>query len=206
MSEPKRVVRDGYDRLGERYRVASNDAEGPRAWFMAETLARIPTGADVLELGCGPGVEAVRLAEGRRYTGVDLSPTMVAAAAGRVPRGTFLEHDLTTLELPAGSFDAVVALYVFGHLPAAEHRPTFARIHGWLRPGGVLCASFPLGAADDVEDDWLGVPMFFGGIGREATEDALHKAGFELEMIEERSGPDPEGGLETFLWAVARRP
>jgi SAM-dependent methyltransferase len=206
MSDPKRIVREGYDLLGERYRDASDGVDGVRAWFLAEMLERIPTGADILELGCGPGVDAVRLAEGRRYTGVDLSPTMVAAASGRVPNGTFLEHDLTTLELAAGSFDAVVALYVFGHLPAAEHRPTFERIHGWLRPSGVLCASFPLGTDDDVEEDWLGVPMFFGGIGREATEAALRGSGFELELVEERSGLDPAGGTETFLWAVARRP
>jgi SAM-dependent methyltransferase len=203
---PKRIVREGYNRLGERYRPASASGSGPRRWFLTETLGRIPEGRDVLELGCGTGLDAVELAEGRSYTGVDLSPIMLASAAARVPMGRFLEHDLATLELDPASFDAVVALYVFGHLPSSEHQPAFERVHGWLRPGGVFCASFPLGVGDDLEDAWMGVPMFFGGIGRVATETGLRAAGFEPELSQERSGPDPDGGTETFLWVIARKP
>ena len=102
---------------------------------------------------------------------------MLALARERAPSGTFLEHDLTTLELPDASFDAVVSLYVFGHVPAAEHRSTYGRVASWLRAGGVFIANFPLTPGDDVEADWLGVPMFFGGIGREATEQGLREPG-----------------------------
>jgi SAM-dependent methyltransferase len=202
---PKQVVRDGYDQLGERYRPDTAASSEPRRWFLAETLARIPLGGDVLELGCGTGLDAVELAAGRTYTGVDLSPVMLASAAERVPAGRFIEHDLATLEREATSFDAVVALYVLGHLPSSEYRPTFERVHRWLRAGGVFCASFPLAIGDDVEGGWMGVPMFFGGIGRAATEAGLRAAGFELEVSEEWSGPDPDGGTETFLWAIARK-
>jgi hypothetical protein len=69
----------------------------------------------------------------------------------------------------------------------------------------VFCASFPLTPGDDVEVDWLGVPMFFGGIGREATEQGLRAAGFELELAEVRENPDPVGGTESFFWVIARR-
>ena len=206
MSDPKQIVREGYDILGEAYRPATDEPdESTRAWFLVETVARIPAGAGVLELGCGPGWDAIALADGRSYTGVDVSTTMLALARERVPSGTFLEHDLTTLELPESSFDAVVSLYVFGHVPGAEHRSTYRRVASWLRPGGVFCASFPLTPGDDVEDDWLGVPMFFGGIGREATEVGLREAGFELELAEVRENPDPEGGTEAFFWVIARR-
>lgn len=199
--DPKQIVRDGYDRLGESYR---GPEDGIRRWFLDMALRRIAPGADVLELGCGAGFDAVELARGRRYTGVDLSPTMIAAASRRVPDGTFLEADLTTLDLEQDSFDAIVSLYVFGHLPAREHEPAFARAATWLRPGGRLFASFPTGADDDIEDDWMGVPMYFGGIGREATEAGLRRAGFEIELWEERTGEDPDGGTETFLWVIAR--
>jgi hypothetical protein len=47
--------------------------------------------------------------------------------------------------------------------------------------------------------------MFFGGIGREATEEGLRAAGFELELAEMRESPDPDGGIEAFLWVIARR-
>jgi SAM-dependent methyltransferase len=201
---PARIVRDGYDRLGEAYRT--EPADGIRRWFLDETLARIPAGSDVLELGCGTGVDAVELADGRRYTGVDISSTMLAAAARRVPDATLIHADLTTLDLEPASFDAVVSLYVFGHLPATEHEPAYARIATWLRPGGRLFASFPVGAGDGVEEAWMGVPMFFGGIGREATESALRGEGLHLELAEAPTGQDPNGGTETFLWVIARKP
>jgi SAM-dependent methyltransferase len=205
-SDQKRVVREGYDRLGDAYRPADEAvATASRGWFLREALPHIPAGADVLELGCGPGWDAVVLAEGRRYTGVDISETMLALARDRVPTGTFLRGDLTALDLPAATFDAVVSLYVFGHVPEAEHLPAYRRVAAWLRPGGVFCASFPLGRGDNVEEDWLGAPMFFGGIGRDATERGLRDAGFALELAEVREDHDPAGGTEAFLWVIARR-
>jgi cyclopropane fatty-acyl-phospholipid synthase-like methyltransferase len=202
--DPKRLVRDGYDRLAETYR-AEPPADGIRRWFLDAALARIAPGSDVLELGCGAGIDAVELAAERTYTGVDISSAMIAAATERLPNATLIQADLMTLELAPASFDAVVSLYVFGHLPSDEHRPTFERVARWLRRGGRLFASFPLGADDSIEERWIGGPMFFGGIGREATEAGLRDVGFELELSQPRSGDDPNGGTETFLWVIARK-
>ena len=177
-----------------------------RAWFLAEFVDRIPSGADVLELGCGPGVDAVVVADGRRYTGVDLSPVMLSLARERVPDGALMNADLTALDLPSGSFDAVVAIYVFGHIPGDEHAATFARVFRWLRPGGVFCSSFPAGAHEDmVQENFLGVPMFFGGIGRDATERLLRGAGFELELSEEKE-EEEDGMTVRFHWVIASKP
>jgi len=203
--DPKRIVREGYDQIGATYRpwADASDAE-TRRWFLSEVLARIPGGSDVLELGCGPGVDATLLAQGRRYTGVDLSPRMIELARTNAPSGTFIEHDLVTLDRPADSFDAVVSLYVFGHIPADEHGPCIRRVFAWLRPGGVFCASFPLGSGDTVEENFIGVPMFFGGIGTQATQDGLRAAGFVLELLETRI--DTAAVRSGFLWVIARKP
>jgi SAM-dependent methyltransferase len=208
MDDPKQIVASGYDRIGAAYRPWSDaGGSGVRRKFLSETLARIPPGSDVLELGCGAGIDAGALGEHRRYTGVDLSPVMLSLARERVPSGAFLRHDLTSLELPEGSFDAVVALYAFGHVPGAEHVPTFARVFRWLRPGGVFCSSFPSGDdGDAVQDDWLGVPMFFGGIGGEATETALLEIGFRLEISEVKEEVEEDGAAISFLWVIARKP
>jgi SAM-dependent methyltransferase len=208
MDEAKRIVAEGYDRIGGAYRAWSDaGGSGVRRWFLSETLARIPPGSDVLELGCGPGVDAVALAEGRRYTGVDLSPVMLSLARKRLPSGAFLRHDLTSVEMREDSFYAVVALYVFGHVPAAEHVPTFSRVFRWLRPGGVFCSSFPSGDdGDAIQEDWLGVPMFFGGMGRDATEAALREIGFRLEISEIKEEVEKDGATVAFLWVIARKP
>jgi len=205
MTDSKRIVRDGYNAIGERYRPWS-DASDPntRVWFRQEALGRIPFGAAVLELGCGPGVDAVEFANGRVYTGVDISDTMVELARARVPEATFVRADLSDIEFPKRSFEAVVSLYVFGHLPAEEHVPVLRRVFDWLAPGGVFCASFPLTAGDEVEPDFIGVPMFFGGIGRDATERSLRGAGFRLELSEERL--DDLAKQDGFLGVIANKP
>ena len=204
--DPKQIVRDGYDTIGAAYRPwAEAGGSATRAWFLSEILSRVPKGADVLELGCGPGADAVALAEGRTYTGVDISAVMIAMARTQVPDGTFIEHDLATVDLPDSSFDAIVSLYVLGHLPANEHIPTIEQVHRWLRPGGFFCASFPAGEDDDIEEDWIGAPMFFGGIGHEATLDALRETGFEFELDEVRDDTDADMQGESFLWVIARK-
>jgi len=202
--DPKRIVAEGYDRIGDRLRPWFDASAGDvRAWFLSEVQARVPADADLLELGCGAGVDAIELARGRRYTGVDLSDVMISLARGRVPSGTFVRGDLAAIEFPAASFDAVVSFYVFGHLPADEHLATFRRAFEWLKPGGVFCASFPSGAHDGMEEDFIGVPMYFAAIGREATESALREIGFDLELSEVKEEMEQTGERVSFLWTIA---
>jgi cyclopropane fatty-acyl-phospholipid synthase-like methyltransferase len=169
-------------------------------------LELIPPGCDVLEVGCGPGTDAVALAAGRRYTGIDLSAVQLAHAGALVPEGTFLQADVLDVQLPPASFDAVVALYVFGHIPAARTGELFARIHGWLRPGGWLCASF--GASDnpgEVEERWLGVAdMYFSSLPPEQTDALLRSAGFDIRSSETVEEIEPGKGAVAFRWVIAR--
>ena len=151
------------------------------------------------------GLTRSRSLRGRLYTGVDLSPVMLSLAREEVPSGTFLLQDLASLNIDAESFDGIVALYVFGHLPASEHVPTFFRIFRWLRPGGVFCASFPSGEDDVIEEDFIGVPMFFGGIGRDATQTSLREIGFAIERSELEHENEEDTSV-AFLWVIARKP
>lgn len=208
MTDPKRIIEEGYDRLGARY-LEWTTAGGPgvREWFLDEVLQRLPAGSAVLELGCGPGTVSPVLADGRRYTGVDLSEGQLALARERLPEGTFIKGDFTTIEIPAAAFDGVVAFFVFNHVPRAEHAPMFARVFSWLRPGGRFMLS--LGASntdDEIQEDWLGVPMFFAGFEPDANERTLRDTGFDLELSEIRNELE-QGGLEvTFHWVIARKP
>ena len=151
MDDPKRIVAAGYDSIAETYRDWAEADAWPRLEWLALLEAELPDGSAVLELGCGAGIDAIELAEGRRYTGVDLSETMISLARGRVPSGTFVRGDLASVAFPQAAFDAVVSLYVFGHVPASEHVPTFRRVFEWLRPGGAFCASVPSGAHDGID-------------------------------------------------------
>jgi SAM-dependent methyltransferase len=206
--DPKRIVEDGYDRIGARYRPWSEGAmsDDVRAEYLREVVARLPEDGQVLELGCGPGGDAPLLARGRQYLGVDLSRVQLDIARAHVPQGSFMYADITALELRANSLDAVVAFFVFNHLPRAEQPPMFVKIHSWLRPGGFFCASLGASEHEDLlQDDWLGVPMFFASIGHDADERLLAEAGFQLERSELRTEREEDGEV-TFHWVIARKP
>jgi SAM-dependent methyltransferase len=208
VDDPKRIIEAGYDQIGEGYRPWSEDqtTDDVRDEYLREVLARLPGDADVLELGCGPGVDAALLARGRRYVGVDLSRVQLGIAHAHVPEGTFLQGDLTRVEFRDESFDAVMSVFVFNHVPSAEQAPAFRKIHRWLRPGGFFCASLGGGKHDDsVQEDWLGVPMFFASNGYAENVRLLAEAGFRLERSELRTEQEDDGEV-TFHWVIARKP
>ncbi len=102
--------------------------------------AQVPVGAlDVLEVGCGLGKLTTALATaGRRVTGIDLSPEMIARARERSPAapgisflcGDFLRHDFGSQR-----FDCIVSAATLHHLP---EEIAVLRMAGLLRPGGRL--------------------------------------------------------------------
>jgi cyclopropane fatty-acyl-phospholipid synthase-like methyltransferase len=205
--DPKRIVQSGYDRLGRRYRdwVALNPPH-VRAWFLGEVLRRVPHGANVLELGCGTGVEATLLAADRSYTGIDLSAVQLGFARQRVPQGMFVRGDFTQIALRRERFDAVVSLYAFNHVPRAELAPTFRRVSEWLRVGGRFMISLGVGSDEgSVQESWLGVPMFFASHEPGTNARLLREGGFDLELSEIREETEAEYGPVRFQWVIARK-
>jgi SAM-dependent methyltransferase len=205
---PQAIVAAGYDQIADRYLAWSGlrpSAARQRALAMAD--AAIPLGADVLELGCGAGRPmTAALAVGRNVTGVDISSAQLALARVNVPDATFLQADLTTLDVPPGTFDAVVAFYVLTHVPREAHADLLARIRGWLRPGGVFLASF--GVEDDpgsIEAEWLGVDMYFSHFSARVNRRLVAASGLEIERAEVIAEPGDRFGAR-FLWILARAP
>ena len=204
--DPKRIVADGYDAMAERYLAWSGlRPSATRLRYLALALELIPAGSDVLELGCGAGVPmTAALAESRTITGVDISATQLALARANVPAATFIQADMSTLAFDPASFDAVVAFYSLTHVPRDEHPVILERIHGWLRPGGVLLAT--MGADDepgDVEAGWLGVDMYFSHFGAKANRRLVERAGFVVEHAEIAVEPEDRHDAR-FLWVVGR--
>ena len=98
-------------------------------------------GERVLDIGVGPGLLAYDLArlvgEGGRLVGLDLSPSMVAAAAERLaglPQAQCRRADATDLGEPDGAFDAAVSTQVYEYV--ADMPGALAELHRVLTPGG----------------------------------------------------------------------
>lgn len=106
----------------------------------------IKAGDDVVDMGCGPGSNAVFLATaGANVTGVDLSPDalgrarMLAQWAG--VEVNFVNASILETGLPTASADVVNDSFTF-HNVADETREQYAaEVHRVLRPGGVFLVS-----------------------------------------------------------------
>jgi cyclopropane fatty-acyl-phospholipid synthase-like methyltransferase len=204
---PQDVVRAGYDRIGERYQRASHP-NPVRLERLRELFDRLAPRSTVVDLGCGAGDPATRLLTeaSHRVLGVDISREQLRLAQRLAPGAAYAQADLVDLALRQESVDAVVSFYALGHLPSAAHRPLLARVGGWLRPGGFLLISAPLGAGDDSDPDWLGVPMFFGGIGVDATLAAVTDGGLTVQDAKVVGEDEGGGKVVEFLWVTARKP
>ncbi len=206
-ADARRIVREGYDRMADVYTDWSVPPPGGQTLrFLAAVEAAIPDGAEVLDLGCGQGAPVAEALAGRcRVTGVDASRAQLERARARVPTATFVEADIATLERAPSSVDAVTAFYSLTHLPRADQAAVIARIGGWLRPGGVFCATLGGGdTVDEVEPEWLGVPMFFAGFSPDENRRLLAEAGFVPVVDEIRDLHEPEG-IAVFHYVIARR-
>lgn len=186
----------------------------PERFAYYDTLFRLPDGAldallaplaltaghVALDLGCGPGYVATRMAHhvgaAGHVHGVDVNAEFVerarsvAAAAGAGDRCTFHLVDGDTLPLPDGSVDRAVAKNVFEYVPDVE--ASLTEVHRCLRPGGRLVAldsdwGFlvvePLTAAEIVELMTAASPAFREPYIGRALRGAFRRAGFtEVEV------------------------
>jgi SAM-dependent methyltransferase len=207
MSDPRTaLVGRGYDAMVDTWESWSAQiADDPRHEWAADLASRLEDGARVLELGCGGGTRETReLAARFRLTGVDLSERQLERARERVPGAEFVHGDLTSVSFDDASLDAVVAFYVFNHVPRELLAPTFERIHRWLVPGGLFMASLGASDLDGWTGDFLGAPSFFSGFEPETNAHLVRAAGFDLVRDEVVAISEPEGPV-TFHWVLARR-
>jgi SAM-dependent methyltransferase len=121
---------------------------------------RLPAlrGAAVIELGCGDGALARRLAEAgaRRVLAVDGSARMLALAARRPhPRVCYQHGDIETLSQPAGTADCVISSLALHYV--RDYRGLVGRVAGWLRPGGqfVFSMEHPICTAASPMTGWV---------------------------------------------------
>jgi SAM-dependent methyltransferase len=109
----------------------------------ADVAAAAPTGGPVLDVGCGPGHLANRLARdhGLNVTGLDLDPAMIERARANAVQTvaaecqpTFVVGGVAALPFLDSSFDLVVSTLSMHHW--ADPTAGQAEIGRVLRPGG----------------------------------------------------------------------
>lgn len=122
----------------------NNDFAEARLRLTDLLISNLQVGSDsrVLDVGCGTGGPAVRLARetGAEVAGVTISARQCerasarAEAEGLADRVSFLRADAMKMPFKPSSFDAVFALESIMHMP---HRPTvLLQMSQLVRPGG----------------------------------------------------------------------
>jgi SAM-dependent methyltransferase len=130
---------DAYD---ERWARMADAGENPHG--EADLVSRLaPT--SVLDAGCGTGRVGVELARrGVEVVGVDLDPDLLARARDKAPELTWVEADLSDMDL-GRTFDVVVAAgNVLGFVAEPRRRAAVARCAGHVRSGGHLVVGWQL--------------------------------------------------------------
>ncbi len=176
LRERAAATRRFFDGVAGRWQGFTDEALGGFD-LHGEIAARVPDGAAVADLGCGPGELLLRLAgKACLLVGVDSAPRMLEQAAQKLSgvSGVSLRlGDLAHLPLREGEVQVAVFSLVLHHLPDPVAALMEAR--RVLAPGGlVLVADFDRHDKEELREH----PGARLGIDRQTLSDWLAQAGF----------------------------
>lgn len=188
-----------YDTRAAEYAARFQGAPDPAQDAFASAL---PARARVLDLGCGPGHMAARLADaGHEVLATDASAEMVRLA-GRHPGVTAQQATFDDLgALPSASLDGVWANFSLLHAPRDRFDAHLADIATALRPGGLFHIGMKTGK--DSARDALGRSYtYYSAVDLTARLDAQ---GFEI--LEQSQGAEAglAGAVEPWITLLTRK-
>ncbi len=130
-------------------------------WYREEILyptildfvSLLPDKPHVLDLGCGPGHESMRLANtGASVVGVDFSEACIEVARERNPYCTFEVRDFRFLEESLGKFDGIFACASLIHIAPEEISSVMDSIRKVLKDSGL--AALIVVDGEGIKEDW----------------------------------------------------
>jgi SAM-dependent methyltransferase len=178
-------------RAAEYDALVSGDEENAQ---LAIFVTALPTGAKVLDLGCGTGsAAAVMRDHGLNVTALDASPEMAALAKRRfnldVTLGTF--DDLTGQNI----YDGIWASFSLLHAPRADMPRHLKAIHDALKTGGVFSLGLKTGTGE--MRDKLGRQYTY--YGQAELHELLGQAGFGITHVTTGEGRGLSGSVDGWI-------
>lgn len=152
-----------WDRIARKYATEPIADMAGYETSLQRVCALLSAEHDVLELGCGTGTTALRLAPSvGSLLATDISSEMIAIAneklaAQAMPQLSFALADADAPAFAPASFDRVLAFNML-HL-VSDLDQTLAAIARVLRPGGLLISKTPCVAEMSPLIRWLALPL-----------------------------------------------
>lgn len=170
------------------------------AW-LDRFLALLPSGAAVLDIGCGSAEPIGRylIENGHAVTGVDSSPELIAICEERFPDQDWRVADMRTLSL-GRAFDGLLAWDSFFHLRPEHQRRMFPVFKRHAAPRAALM--FTSGPAHGVAmGTYRGEPLYHASLDGAEYRALLDAQGFDVVA---HAAEDPACGGHT-VWLARRR-
>jgi SAM-dependent methyltransferase len=190
-----------YDaRAAEYARITQTDAPGP---LLAGFIAALPAGGRVLDLGCGPGLDAGHMAAaGLVVEAVDASAAMIEQARAR--RGVAArqaDFDTFVAEGHSAAYHGIWANFSLLHAPRDALPGYLTAIHTALRPGGRFHIAVKTGTGS--KRDALG--RIYTYYMPDELSDHLRMAGLDPQARSEGREPGLDGKLADWVAISATR-
>ncbi len=180
-----------WDKVAPSY--AKRPVANPTAYeqTLARTRSYLNTDMTVVELGCGTGTTALKLADAASHIhGTDVSRRMVGLAhdkanVGKADNLSFAQADVAQTKDAAWRYDAVLAFNLLHLVPDLDC--ALRDIHALLTSGGVFVSKTP--CVGDMNAalklvlpvlKWVGRAPEVNIFGAQALEHAVETAGFEI--------------------------
>lgn len=171
------------------------NADDPR---LRDFIAACPPGGHVLDLGCGPGASAARMAQaGLRVTALDASAEMVALAAKHpgVEARQARFDDLSGVAV----YDGIWANFSLLHAPRADFPRHLAAAKQTLKPGGPFYIGMKLGQGE--ARDRIG--RLYTYYDEDELIGYLEDAGFTVKDRRHGRGEGLDGTLSDWISVAA---
>jgi tRNA (cmo5U34)-methyltransferase len=150
--------------------------------FYGTAVEALEAPARVLDLGAGTGLLSRHIREAypdAELTLLDFAEAMLDGAREQFgDSASYVARDLTE-SLPEGPWDAVASALAIHHLPDADKRNLFARIHSVLKPGGVFVNAEQVAgqtpSREEANESWQHDRAIAAGASDQDWADALER-------------------------------
>lgn len=135
---------NGYEALAHRF-MAARGQSGTGVATVRGWAESLPSGASILDLGCGHGVPIAEALIGDGFTvhGVDASRTLAAEFEKRFPQAVVACETVESSTFFGRAFDGAVAIGLIFLLPPEAQAGLISRVAPVLKPGGQFLFTAP---------------------------------------------------------------